>query len=201
MLLVAGCSQTTPGQATESTAASNAVSTPGPRAPIGDVIAFVEAGESADEADYHDATLSGDVHHLDNSIAFTTSTGAMRCATGETSYDLGLLSCVTELTDPPPKPTVVDGNWVSGWLDFPGDELTLGSVHGDPGIFSYGDGTVLPDGQSLTFGDYRCRAEKSAVYCVNYLHRSGFAFSDAGVLPFGCLRPGKSEIGGEQFRC
>ncbi|MGK2882035.1 MAG: hypothetical protein ACSLE6_14955 [Mycobacterium sp.] len=223
-VLVAGCSSTAGEQAREtmptltpSGTASPATTTsappttttsrasapatpPGDGAPIADVIAWVEAGESADKDDFDAAVRDGEVTELDG-IAFTTPSGKTRCATGETSYDEGVLICLTTLADPPPAPPVVDGNWVSGWMDFPGAELTLGSVHGDPGIFALGDGAQLGYGLSLKFGDYRCRMDESGVYCVNYAHRSGMRISDAGVVPFGCLQPVEPETGGEAFRC
>lgn len=187
---------------TSSTAAAPApTAAPVAGASIADVIAFVEAGQPADESDFHEATRDGETTQLDNSIAFITPTGKTRCATGETSYDLGRLSCLTTLVDPPPEPVAVEGNWVSGWLDFPGDELQLGSLHGDPGIFSYGDGAVLPYGSSLKFGDYRCRTDEAGVFCVNYAHRSAMRISDAGVVPFGCLKPAAPDVGGETYRC
>lgn len=168
--------------------------------PIAEVIAWVEAGQPADENDYRQAVRDGEVTELDG-VAFVTPTGKTRCATGEASFERGVLLCLTTLVNPPPDPEVIDGNWVSGWLDFPGDALQLGSVHGDPGIFSYGDGAQLPYGQSLRFGDYRCRMDESGVYCVNYAHRSAMRLSDAGVVPFGCLQPVQPEQGGEAFRC
>lgn len=179
-----------------------AVPTSAPEAgtPIAEVIAWVQAGTAAAAADYDEAVRDNEVTGLDG-IAFTSPTGKLRCATGEASFEEGVLICLTTLADPPPEPTVVDGNWVSGWMDFPGDRLQLGSVHGDPGIFSYGNGAQLPYGQSLEFGDYQCRMDEKGVYCVNFAHLSGVRFSDAGVVPFGCLQPVEPEDGGEAFRC
>ena len=51
--------------------------------------------------------------------------------------------------------------WKSGWVDFGGTSVEIGSAHGDPGRFGNGIGPELPDGQTLAFGDYRCRADPS----------------------------------------
>ena len=56
----------------------------------------------------------------------------------------------------------------------------VGSVHGDPGRFAAGTGPELPYGQSLAFGDYRCRSDQAGLVCVNYAHQSAARFSDAG---------------------
>ena len=55
--------------------------------------------------------------------------------------------------------------------------------------FAAGIGPELPYGQSLAFGDYRCRGDQAGLFCVNYAHQSAARFSDAGVQPFGCLQP------------
>jgi hypothetical protein len=73
-------------------------------------------------------------------------------------------------------------------VDFAGPSMEVGSAHGDPGRFSSGTGQELPYGQSLAFGDYRCRADPAGLFCVNYAHQSAARFSDAGIEAFGCLR-------------
>lgn len=218
VLLVAGCSQTTGRQTAETmptltpsrpvatapttTSTSRAAATaPAEGASIDDVIAFVEAGQPVDEANFHQAVRDGEVRQLAG-VAFTTPTAKTRCATGETSIDQGQLLCLTTLADPPPEPTVAhEGPWVPGWITYSGEQLKLGEIHGDPGIFTYGDGSQLQYGESLRFGDYRCRMDTLGVFCVNYAQRSAARISDAGVLPFGCLQPVQPEIGGEEFRC
>jgi hypothetical protein len=60
----------------------------------------------------------------------------------------------------------------------------------------------LPYGQSLAFGDYRCRSDQAGLVCVNYAFRSAVRLSDAGVQPFGCLKPSAPmpQVG-EVFSC
>ena len=63
-------------------------------------------------------------------------------------------------------------------------------------------GPELPYGEALAFGDYRCRSDPAGLYCVNYAHQSAARFSDAGVVPFGCLQKvtPPAEIG-EKYSC
>ena len=70
----------------------------------------------------------------------------------------------------------------------PGPSIEIGSAHGDPGRFVNGTGPELPYGEALAFGDYRCRSDPAGLYCVNYAHQSAARFSDAGIVPFGCLQ-------------
>ena len=93
----------------------------------------------------------------------------------------GALACLVDLKDPPPRPDDAYGEWKGGWIDYDGTSVRVGSVHGDPGRFTAGTGPELPYGQSLAFGDYRCRADPAGLFCVNYAHQSAARFSDAGV--------------------
>ncbi len=114
----------------------------------------------------------------------------------------GALACLVDLADPPPQPADVYGQWKGGWVDFAGPSLEVGSAHGDPGRFTKGTGQELPTGQALAFGDYRCRTDPAGVFCVNYAHRSAAYFSEAGIVPFGCLHPVPPPAGiGEKFSC
>lgn len=102
----------------------------------------------------------------------------------------------------PPRPAAVYGEWLSGWVDFDGTSVQVGSAHGDPGPFINGDGPELPSGKSLAFGDFRCRTDQIGVFCVNYAHRSAVRFAAAGIEPFGCLQPVPPPEGvGEKFSC
>src|SRR5882757_6461645 len=79
---------------------------------------------------------------------------------------------------------------VEGRLDrLRGKLIMVGRVKGDPERFAAGSGPELPYGQSLAFGDYRCRSDQAGLVCVNYAFQSAARFSDAGVQPFGCLKP------------
>jgi hypothetical protein len=151
---------------------------------------------------YHSATRGSDVTQLQNNdVVFTTAAGKTSCITDST-FGNGDLACLVHLIEPPPRPQGIEGQWVGGWVEFDGPTLTVGSVHGDPGRFLYGDGAALPPGNPLKFGHYQCRADQAGLFCVNYAHQSAARISDAGVEPFGCLhmvnRP--PDIG-EKFSC
>lgn len=164
------------------------------------VIRWVEAGTPADAAGFHTATRDGQSTDLGEDVAFTAPSGVARCATAEAAN--GQLSCLVKADGLPAKPSDVEGNWVAGWVDFTGSELDIGSLHGDPGQFTYGDGAELSAGQSLDFGDYRCRADAEALVCVNYAHQSGMRLSRQGIEPLGCLKSGPPPVGvGTQFAC
>ena len=94
------------------------------------------------------------------------------------------------------------GEWKGGWIDFDGTSVQIGSVHGDPGRFVAGTGPELAYGDTLCFGDYRCRADQSGLFCVNYAHQSAVRFNSAGIVQFGCLRSVPAPDGiGIAFRC
>jgi hypothetical protein len=114
----------------------------------------------------------------------------------------GALACLVDLTIPPLQPPDVYGLWKGNWVDFTGTSVEVGSAHGDPGPFANGTGAQLAAGQTLTFGDYRCRAHAGDLYCVNYAHQSAVMLSATGVTPFGCLKEAAPEPGiGRQFSC
>jgi hypothetical protein len=96
----------------------------------------------------------------------------------------------------------VYGGWRGGWVDFDGISLKDGSGRADPGPFTVGDGPELASGQSLEFGDFRCRSDETDVFCVNYAHRSAARFAAAGIEPFGRLQPVPPPEGiGQKFSC
>lgn len=226
-LLIAGCSPatvsepeqtraTTSGSAAPSRAAMPSVpsgaapvrpspSTPPPDgASIADVIGWIEAGRPVDAAGYHRATRDGETTELGDDVAFTAPAGSSRATTclTDSRHTAGSLACLVDLTDPPPRPEDVYGQWKGGWVDFTGDTLQVGSAHGDPGPFRNGLGPELPSGGALSFGDYRCRVERADLYCVNYAHRSAVRLSPTGVRPFGCLHQVPPPAGvGELFGC
>lgn len=207
-LLVAGCSHTTGGPAGQSptsapasgpasTASSAskppaASSAPAAGAQISDVIAWIEAGRPVDPGHYHRASRAGISTDLGTDVAFVLPAGQsgtgrpVTCMTD--SKHTPALSCLVNLSNPPPRPETAYGQWREGWVDFDGASLQIGSTRADPGPFLYGDGSELGGGDSLAFGDYRCRADRAGVFCVSYAHRSAARFSSDGIEPFGCLR-------------
>lgn len=217
LLLVAGCSQSTGGQAERiepippNTSRSSATTTaptstrpaqpPAVGAPVADVIAWIEAGDAADSADYHVAFRDGTTTELGEDVAFTTPSGKTNCMT-DSKYSGGALACLVDLINPPPRPEDAYGEWKGGWVDFDGMSVSVGSVHGDPGRFIAGSGPELPYGQVLAFSDYRCRADAVGLYCANLAHYTAVRYSDEGIETFGCLQPitAPPQIG-EMFSC
>ncbi|BBZ13561.1 hypothetical protein [Mycobacterium branderi] len=212
-LLVAGCSHEITGHPERTSGATSHASAPTPSpgkaavpsaapsadAPIADVIAWIDGGSPADPAGFHRATRNGVTTELGDDIAF--SVGKVTCMT-DTKHTGGALACLVDLVHPPPRPATAYGHWEGGWVDFDGASLQVGSARADPGPFARGDGPELPAGKSLSFSDYRCRADQDAVVCVNYAHRSAVRLAAAGVQPFGCLQSAPPPDGvGEKFSC
>jgi hypothetical protein len=179
-LLVAGCTHTVAGHAQRARPG-----TPAAGDPIADVIAWIEAGHPVDPAGYHSAVRDGTTTQLGADVAFTAA-GKTSCAIA--ADHAGAFACLVKLTDPPPRPDTAYGRWTGGWVDFDGATLQIGAARADPGPFLRGDGPELANGNSLAFGDYRCRADQTGLFCVNYPHRSAARFAPAGIQPFGCLR-------------
>ena len=205
LLLVAGCSRSTDGEGQRitpippDTTRSSATTTPpttttapaeppAPGAPVADVIAWIEAGGTADAAQYHVATRDGVTTQLGDDVAFTTPSGKTNCMT-DSKYSGGALACLVDLVDPPPRPGDAYGEWKGGWVDFNGTSVAVGSVHGDPGRFTAGSGPELPYGQALGFGDYQCRVDTVGLFCADRAHNTAVRYSDAGIQAFGCLQP------------
>lgn len=165
------------------------------------MLTWIEAGAPADTAQFHEATREGEITQLGDDVAFTTPSGKTTCMTDARRAE-GALACLVGLLDPPPRPADAYGEWKGGWVDYDGTSVAVGSVHGDPGRFTAGQGPELPYGQLLSFGDYRCRSDAAGLFCGNYANRSAVKFSDAGIEPFGCLQPVSAppQIG-EMFRC
>jgi hypothetical protein len=216
LLLVAGCSSATDGEAdritpippntsrpSSSTTPSSTPPTtpPVPGAPVADVIAWIEAGKTVDSAEYHVATRDGATSELGEDVAFITPSGKTNCMT-DSRYSGGALACLVDLVDPPPQPEAVYGEWKGGWVDFDGKSVAVGSVHGDPGRFTAGTGPELPYGSALGFGDYQCRVDPAGLFCANRAHGTAVRYSDEGIKPFGCLQPvtAPPQIG-EMFSC
>jgi hypothetical protein len=208
-VLVAGCSGGTegPSGATGSTSATGAATTvptsprtttpttkpppaadapPRQGAAIADVVGWIEAGAPADVAGYHSMTRGGETTELGDDVAFTTAGTETNCVTNR--HRDGALACLVKLADPPRQPAGMESAWKANWVDFAGTTVDVGSPHGDPGPFRDGTGAELPAGQSLAFGDYRCRADAAGLFCVDYAHQAAIGLSARGVVPFGCLQ-------------
>ncbi len=216
-LLVAGCSHTVGGHSeqTQTTTQTSSTTTTAPSASkppapstapaagaaISDVIAWIEAGHPADPARYHNVTRDGATTPLGDDVAFTAQAGKVACMT-DSKHTGSAPVCLVDLTNPPPRPETAYGEWKGGWVDFDGTNLQVGSARGDPGPFVNGYGPELANGDSLSFGDYRCRADQAGLFCVNYAHQSAVRFAIAGIEPFGCLRPAPPPDGvGIAFSC
>ncbi|QYL19539.1 hypothetical protein [Mycolicibacterium pallens] len=222
-LLVAGCSGATGGQArqtqltpitpsrtatsssaptsaTSSTTATSAVPAPVAGVPIAEAIAWIEAAPPIDAAQYHIALRGSVTTELGDDVAFTTPSGT-NCMT-DAKHGSPALACLVELTNPPPRPADTYGQWKGGWVDFDGSTIQVGSAHGDPGRFAYGQGRELPYDVSLSFGNYRCRTDSSALLCVNYARQSAVRLAADGVDAFACARQVTPPAGiGVQYVC
>ncbi|CAN3129431.1 hypothetical protein ACNUDN_16005 [Mycobacterium sp. smrl_JER01] len=185
----AGPPSTTSAVQSPSPSPPNTSDVPGPGAAIDEVIGWIEAGVPVDPAGFHVAFRDGVTTRLGDDIAFTAASGAphssTQCMTDAASD--GELTCLLELAAPPPRPAQAEGMWKPGWVDFSGTELSVGSLRGDPGPFATGAGAELAAGQSLMFGDNRCRSDMAGLFCVNYAHRSAVRLAAEGVVAFGCL--------------
>lgn len=212
-LLIASCTHTVGGQSRQTKTSGSAASTPSgskPPAPaaapaagasISDVIAWIGAGHPADPGHYHDAIRDGATTPLGNDIAFTAAAGKASCTT-DSKHTGSALLCLVSLTNPPAAPATSYGDWQGGWVTFDGVNLQVGASRADPGPFINGDGAELANGDSLSFGDYRCRADQTGLYCVNYAHQSAARLGPAGIEPFGCLKPVPAPDGvGTAFTC
>ena len=221
-LLVAGCSGATGGQARQTqltpitpsrtvtsssapsspTSATPTSSLPAPVAgvPIAEAIRWIEAAPPIDAAQYHIALRGGVTADLGDDVAFTTP-GGTTCMT-DAKHGVPALACLVELTSPPPRPPDVYGQWKGGWVDFDGSTVQVGSAHGDPGRFAAGQGRELPYDASLSFGNYRCRTDASALVCVNYSQQSAVRLAADGVDAFACARQVTPPAGiGVQYVC
>jgi len=168
--------------------------------PIAEAIAWVEAGRPADPAEYQIALRGSATTRLDSDTAFTTSAGTT-CMT-DAKHQAPALACIVNLTDPPPQPPDVYGQWKGGWVDFDGTSIEVGSSHGDPGRFSYGQGPPLLSGQSLSFGDYRCRSDETTLICVDYARHAAVRLAATGVDAYACAREPTPPPGiGIRFAC
>jgi hypothetical protein len=215
-LLLAGCANEHPNESqptvatpsatrsappvTSTTRGAAPTKAPAAGAAISDVIGWIEAGKPADPAAFHSATRDGTTTQLGDGVAFITAGTEAACMTNQ--YFDGELSCLVKLTNPPPRPPDFPTAWKNNWVDFSGPSVEIGSPHGDPGPFVVGMGAELPAGQTLAFGDYRCRADAAGLFCVDYAHQSAVVMSKAGVEPFGCLQKATppQDIG-QQFKC
>lgn len=170
---------------------------PDAAAPVSAVIGWVEAAAPVDAADYQVAIRGGITTALGADVAFTTASG-ISCMT-DTRRGSAALACLVDLTDPPPPPPDVYGAWKGGWVDYDGAGVQIGSARGDPGRFAAGRGAPLPADRSLSFGDFRCRADATVLVCVNFARQTAVRYADSGIDTFGCTRrePPSAGIGVE----
>ncbi|WP_054814929.1 hypothetical protein [Nocardia arizonensis] len=216
VILTAACSSTTeptvPEAPSSTTAAAVAPSTtakaetaPSDNAPLGEVSSWVDGGSQIDGAKYGWAgTEDGTRSALgDGDRAFTSPTGKIRCTTDGHEGNHTLV-CLVDLKNPPSKPQGQQGNWVGGWVEFGGQTLTVGGLHGDPGPFVRGYGQELPYGSEIVVHGTKCRMDSAGLYCVNKQAGTGFHASDAGVVTYGCLAEEATPRGvnaGEYYTC
>lgn len=194
----AATATTTAVPTTSTTTATTASAPPSAGADLADVIAWIEAAEPAPAARFGSVSREGTSTAVDG-IAFSTDT--VNCIS-TAAYRDGALTCLVDLDDPPPRPADAVSVWKGNWVDFDGAAVQIGSVRGDPGPFREGAGADLPAGNSLSFGDYRCRADTAAVLCVNYAQRSALRMGADGVDGFGCLTPAQAPSGiGVRLSC
>ena len=199
---VAACSNSTGGQAhpttltpitpsrsggpTSATTTTSSAAAPPTGVPIAEAIKWIEAGSPVDAAGYHVALRGGVSTDLGEDVAFTTPAGTT-CMT-DAKHNAAGLACLVGLTNPPPQPPDIYGQWKGGWVDFDGATVLVGSAHGDPGRFTSGQGPELPLDKSLSFGDFRCRTDAAALYCVDYAHQSAVRMADSGVDTYACAQ-------------
>ncbi|MEH3128608.1 MAG: hypothetical protein PGN27_01445 [Mycolicibacterium neoaurum] len=175
--------RTTPTTTSSTATSSNAPGVPSAQADLTEVIDWIQAGTAAPAERYATVSRAGATSAVDG-VAFTT---AVTNCISTTRYRGGALACLVDLDDPPPRPPDAITVWRGDWVDFDGSAVDIGSVRGDPGPFRDGAGAVLPVGESLTFGDMRCRADTSALVCVNYAQRTAVRMAADGVTGYGCL--------------
>lgn len=199
---VAACSDSTGGQAhptaltpitasrsggsTSATTTTSSAAAPPTGVPIARAITWIEAAPPVDAAQYHVALRGGVSTDLVDDVAFTTPAGAT-CMT-DAKHNAPGLACLVDLTNPPPQPPDIYGQWKGGWVDYDGATVLVGSAHGDPGRFANGQGAELPLDKSLSFGDFRCRTDSEALYCVNYAHQSAVRMAAGGVDTYACAQ-------------
>ena len=101
----------------------------------------------------------------------------------------GALACLVELTDPPPQPPDVEASGRAAGSTSTARASTSAQRTAIRAVRRR-HRPELPSGQSLAFGDYRCRADQVGLYCVNYAHQTAVRFSAAGMRrSAACARP------------
>ncbi len=188
------------GTSTSAPSKAGSISAPGAGESVESAISWVQAAPPADSADFRVALRAGNSTPLGEDTAFTTPSG-ISCMT-DTKRDPGSLACLVDLVNPPPPPADVYGVWKGGWVDFDGSGVRVGSAHGDPGRFTLGSGSPLPQENSLAFGNFRCRADVTTLVCVNYARKTAVRYSDDGITAYGCTRQDPPAAGvGQQYAC
>ncbi|MBH0775621.1 hypothetical protein [Nocardia bovistercoris] len=175
------------GAATTSAAAA-VKPAPGNSAALGEVSSWVDSGTQVDSAKFASASTEDGTSStlVDGDRAFSSPTGKIKCITDGHEGRHSLV-CLVDLKNPPAKPSGPQGNWVGGWVEYEGQVLTVGGLHGDPGPFVRGYGEQLAYGSRITVHGTKCRMDSAGLFCVNSQAGTGFRASDAGIVPFGCL--------------
>lgn len=184
-------SATTPSSTTTTTTTPSTSATPtaapAPGSPIGAVAAWIDAGTPVEAGDFHSATRDGEMTPLPDGVAFSLPGGAAKCMT-DPALGTDSMSCLLTVSNPLPQPIGQEGHWVPGWVDYDGGTVLVGALRADPGPFGAGAGPELSYGSALKFGDFRCRADQTGLFCMNYARQTAVRLSADGVTPFGCLQ-------------
>jgi hypothetical protein len=166
---------------------------------VADVIDWIQAGAPVDPNGYRTVRDPRDTSprstDIGPGVAFQSPTKKISCvgglAEGGDKSGAPPLSCLVGLQNPPPRPEE-PGQWIGGWVDYSGNAASVGSFHGDPGVFRDGDGAELAYGRHLRFrgglDEYDCRMDQSGLWCADKAKGSAVLINDQGVTPYGCLR-------------
>jgi hypothetical protein len=126
-------------------------------------------------SEYDDAaTASSYTYDFSNGADFTSPSGNIACDLSDYAVECSIQTY--EFNQPGPD----CGAGIGADLDSSGYAYLTSCS----GYFSVHDGApTLQYGQSLTYGDYACVSESSAISCLNLTSYSGFSLSRAAFEP------------------